>query len=81
MPTAMVLALDPFGKMAGLASSLGGTLQMVCGGLAITSASLFFDSTVTPMVTAITLCGLCAFLLSRKALSLSRVAPPPQLPV
>ena len=32
MPTTMVMALDPHPDIAGLASSLGGTLQMVTGG-------------------------------------------------
>jgi DHA1 family bicyclomycin/chloramphenicol resistance-like MFS transporter len=57
IPTTMVMALDPHGEMAGLASSLGGTLQMVAGGLAITLAAPFFDGTALPMVTAIALCG------------------------
>lgn len=57
IPTTMVMALDPHGEMAGLASSLGGTLQMVAGGLAITLAAPFFDGTALPMVAAIALCG------------------------
>jgi len=65
IPTTMVLALEHHGDMAGLASSLGGTLQMVAGGAMIALASPFFDGTATPMVTAIALCGIAAFLLSR----------------
>ncbi len=57
IPTTMVMALDPHGEMAGLASSLGGTLQMVAGGLAITLAAPFFDGTALPMVAAIALCA------------------------
>ena len=45
---------------SGLASSLGGTLQMVCGGVMIAIASQFFDGTTTPMVFAIAICGWCA---------------------
>ncbi len=59
IPTAMVLALDAHGHIAGLASSLGGTLQMVCGGVMIAIASQFFDGTTTPMVFAIAVCGWC----------------------
>ena len=32
VPTTMVMALDPHPDIAGLASSLGGTLQMLTGG-------------------------------------------------
>jgi DHA1 family bicyclomycin/chloramphenicol resistance-like MFS transporter len=65
IPTTMVLALENHGDMAGLASSLGGTLQMVAGGAMIAAASPFFDGTATPMVAAIALCGVAAFVLSR----------------
>ncbi|MCY6379185.1 multidrug effflux MFS transporter [Hoeflea prorocentri] len=65
IPTTMVLALDNHGDIAGLASSLGGTLQMVAGGAMIAAASPFFDGTATPMIAAITLCGIAAFVLSR----------------
>ena len=66
IPTTMVMALDAHGEIAGLASSLGGTLQMLAGGLMITAASPFFDGTATPMVAAIALCGVLAFALSRR---------------
>ena len=57
IPTVMVMALDPHGRIAGLASSLGGTIQMLVGGLMITAAGPFFDGTVVPMTGAIALCG------------------------
>jgi MFS transporter, DHA1 family, multidrug resistance protein len=65
IPTTMVMALDDHGDIAGLASSLGGTLQMLAGGLMIALAGPFFDGTVTPMLGAIALCGVIAFALSR----------------
>ncbi len=65
IPSAMVLALDHHGDIAGLASSLGGTLQMVIGGLMIAVASPFFDGTVTPLVGAITFCAVAAFVLMK----------------
>lgn len=65
IPTTMVMALDHHGDIAGLASSLGGTLQMVTGGIMIVLASPFFDGTATPMVAAIALCGIAAFILAR----------------
>ena len=50
MPTTMVMALDPHPDIAGLASSLGGTLQMLTGGVMIAVAGPFFDGTATPML-------------------------------
>ncbi|WP_131119061.1 multidrug effflux MFS transporter [Lichenihabitans psoromatis] len=57
IPTTMVLALEDHGPIAGIASALGGTLQMVTGGLMITIASLFFNGTALPMVALIALCA------------------------
>lgn len=65
IPTAMVMALDDHGDIAGLASSLGGTLQMLAGGVMIAAVGPFFDGTVVPMLGAIALCGVLAFALSR----------------
>ena len=64
VPTVMVVALDDHGDIAGLASSLGGTLQMVAGGLSIALAGPFFDGSVTPMLGAIAACGLVAAVLT-----------------
>lgn len=65
IPTTMVMALDDHGDIAGLASSLGGTLQMLAGGAMITAAAPFFNGTATPMVAAIALCAVAAFILTR----------------
>lgn len=64
-PTTMVMALEEHGEIAGLASSLGGTLQMVAGGVAVMLAGPFFDGTATPMVIAIAICSIIAFILTR----------------
>ena len=64
IPSTMVLALDNHGPIAGMASALGGTLQMMVGGLMIAVISQFFDGTALPMVTAIALCGAGALALS-----------------
>ena len=74
IPPVMVMALDPHGDIAGLASSLGGTLQMLAGSLMIALASPFFDGTALPMVTAIMLCAACAFVLARLVLPKSAAA-------
>lgn len=65
IPTAMVLALDDHGDEAGLASSLGGTLQMVTGGVMVAAAGPFFDGSPAPMLVTIALCGVAAFALGR----------------
>lgn len=68
IPTTMVMALDDHGEIAGLASSLGGTLQMLTGGVMVLLAGPFFDGSATPMVAAIAVCGVFAFILSRLVL-------------
>ena len=65
IPTAMVMALDEHGDIAGLASSLGGTLQMLAGGAMVAAVGPFFDGTATPMLGAIALCGVLVLALSR----------------
>jgi MFS transporter, DHA1 family, multidrug resistance protein len=69
IPTAMVMALDEHGDIAGLASSLGGTLQMLAGGAMIAAVGPFFDGTATPMLGAIALCGILVLALSRVVMS------------
>jgi MFS transporter, DHA1 family, multidrug resistance protein len=76
IPATMVLALEEHGPIAGMASALGGTLQMVTGGLMIVIVSQFFDGTAFPMVAAIALCALGAFALCM--LSARRPLPEPQ---
>lgn len=64
IPTTMVMALEEHGEIAGLAASLGGTLQMVAGGLMIAVTSRFFDGTATAMVAAIAFCGAISLVLA-----------------
>lgn len=61
IPTAMVMALDDHGDIAGLASSLGGMLQMLSGGVMAMLAGPFFDGTPLPMVAAIAVAAVLAF--------------------
>jgi len=61
IPTAMVMALDDHGDIAGLASSLGGMLQMLSGGVMAMLAGPFFDGTPLPMVAAIAIAAVLAF--------------------
>ena len=64
IPTTAVLSLEPHGPIAGMASALGGTLQMVLGGAVIAVASLVFNGTPLPMVAVIAVCALVALGLS-----------------
>lgn len=65
IPTSMVMALDDHGDIAGLASSLGGMLQMLAGGLMTVILAPFFDDTPLPMVAGIALCAVLAFVTLR----------------
>ena len=65
LPSAQVLALEEQGEHAGLASSLGGTTQMVAAGVLVAAAGPFLDGTVVPMLATIALCGVLALGLSR----------------
>ncbi len=60
VPTSMVLALEEHGPIAGLASSYGGTLQMVVGGAMIGLTGLMFDGTPERLILAILICALLA---------------------
>lgn len=61
IPSSMVLALDPHPDMAGLASSLGGTIQMLTGGVMIALAGLVTEADALGMVAAIAVCAVLAW--------------------
>lgn len=63
IPTCMVLALEEHGPIAGMASALGGTLQMVFGAIMIVVVSQLFDGTALPMVGMIAFSAVCALIL------------------
>jgi MFS transporter, DHA1 family, multidrug resistance protein len=65
IPTTMVMALDDHGDIAGLASSLGGMLQMLTGGVMIVIFGGLFSASATPMIGVIALCAVTALALSR----------------
>ena len=68
VPASAVLSLDHHGPIAGMASALGGTLQMLTGALMIALTSLFFTGSTLPMVAAIFASACCAFLLAQGTL-------------
>lgn len=71
IPTAMVMSLDPHPEIAGLASSIGGTAQMLTGGVMIAVTGPFMDNTAASMLAAISLCACLAW--AAAALSLPRL--------
>ncbi|WBU55871.1 multidrug effflux MFS transporter [Paracoccus sediminicola] len=68
MPTTMVMALDPHPEIAGLASSLGGTMQMLTGGIMIAVVAPFMDNSSATMVPAIACCAVLAWLAAAASL-------------
>jgi DHA1 family bicyclomycin/chloramphenicol resistance-like MFS transporter len=69
MPATFVMALEEHGEIAGLASSLGGTLQMVTGSLLVALSAPFFDGSPLPMVATIWVCAILAFAVGQWVLS------------
>jgi len=75
IPSTMVLSLDNHGSIAGSASALGGTLQMLTGGAVIALAGLFFDGTSLPMVATIALTAAIALAVTVATLRPRELAP------
>ena len=75
IPSTMVLALDNHGPIAGIASALGGTIQMVTGAIMIAVVSQVFNGTPTPMVVTIALCAVAAFCVAMATLRKRELAP------
>ncbi|MGH1367367.1 MAG: multidrug effflux MFS transporter [Maritimibacter sp.] len=74
IPTSMVMALEDHGDIAGLASSMGGTLQMLTGGALVLLAGPFFDGTATPMTGMIAFCAAISFVLALTTLGALKAA-------
>lgn len=68
LPTTMAMAMDPHPDIAGLAASLGGTIQMLTGGVMIALTGLLLDNSAASMLGVIALCGVLAFLAAATAL-------------
>ena len=75
VPSTMVLALEEHGPIAGMASALGGALQMIAAGIVIVIVSLVFDGTARPMVTTIAACAVLALILTFVTLGRPELAP------
>lgn len=75
VPSTMVLSLEDHGPIAGIASALGGMLQMVTGAIMIAVVSLFFNGTPKPMVVTIALCAVAAWIVAFATLRRRELAP------
>lgn len=75
IPSTMVLSLENHGPIAGSASALGGTLQMLTGGAVIAIAGLFFNGTSLPMVITIALTAVAALAITMATLGPRKLAP------
>ncbi|WP_370208940.1 multidrug effflux MFS transporter [Pararhodobacter marinus] len=74
LPTTMAMAMDPHPDIAGLAASIGGTIQMLTGGLMIAVTSLFLENSAVSMLSVIAGCGILAFLSAAAALTTRQLA-------
>lgn len=61
------LAMEPFGRLAGLASGTIGALNMIIGVLAGSVIGMSFNGTLIPMLTGFAVCSLVSLLLIRFA--------------
>jgi DHA1 family bicyclomycin/chloramphenicol resistance-like MFS transporter len=68
IPTAAVLSLEHHGEIAGTASALMGSIQMVTGAAVMAVAGLFTNGAPQPMVIGIAACAVTAFLVTQIAL-------------
>jgi DHA1 family bicyclomycin/chloramphenicol resistance-like MFS transporter len=75
IPSSMVLSLENHGPIAGIASALGGTLQMISGAVIVGIGGLFFDGTSRPMVATIACTAAAAFVVSCATLRKHRAQP------
>lgn len=65
VPSTAVLAMEEHGEIAGTASALMGTLQLVSGAVVMGLVGAFFDGTAMPMVAGFAGCALLAFVLTQ----------------
>jgi len=78
IPTVAVLALEAHGAIAGTASALMGTLQMLCGALAMSVVGLFANGRPLPMVIGMATGALTALALTWITLRAPVTGPLPQ---
>ena len=72
VPTTSVMALDEHGEIAGAASALMGTLQLISGAVVIAVLSPFVDGTMRPMLVGISAVALISLALAWATLGRGR---------
>jgi DHA1 family bicyclomycin/chloramphenicol resistance-like MFS transporter len=75
IPATAMLALQDYGEIAGMASALGGTLQMAIAAVAMPIAGVMFDGSARPMVALIALCAIGVVATALITLLKNRYAP------
>jgi DHA1 family bicyclomycin/chloramphenicol resistance-like MFS transporter len=65
VPSTAVLAMEEHGEIAGTASALMGTLQMVTGAVVMGVVGAFFDGTAMPMIIGFAGCAVLVFVLTQ----------------
>jgi DHA1 family bicyclomycin/chloramphenicol resistance-like MFS transporter len=76
IPTTSVMALDHHGEIAGAASALMGTIQMVAGAVVIALMGLVSDGSARPMLVGIGVVALLTWALAWASLRGTPPAPP-----
>jgi len=64
IPTTAVLGMEEHGAIAGTASALMGTIQMITGAVVMGIVGAFFDGTAMPMVAGFAACAAIVFVLT-----------------
>ena len=75
IPSTAVLSLENYGRTAGTAAALMGTLQLMVGAIVVGIVGVFSNGNVLPMVSAIAACAAIAFALGRVTLTGREVVP------
>ena len=72
LPSTSVLAMEEQGEIAGSASALMGTLQMIIAAVVMGIVGAFADNTARPMVIAFALCAVTALVITQLTLGRGR---------
>lgn len=80
LPSTSVLAMEEQGAIAGSASALMGTIQMIIAAGVMGVVGVFADNTARPMVIAFAVCASIALLMTQLTLGRSRPQAPLEVP-
>ncbi|MDB5561843.1 MAG: major facilitator transporter [Hyphomicrobiales bacterium] len=77
LPTTGVLAMEEHGEIAGTASAMLGTLQLVTGAVVMGVVGAYFNGTAMPMVVGFAVCAVLALILTQVTIKSSQPAEVP----